>query len=112
MDFLVIDDNKTFRDATCFLIDDESHYAEGAASGDQALASLKETQFDAALLDLHLGQEDGMEVLSQILKIHPNLPVVMFTAQGNVKTAVEAMRRGAVDFLEKPFQREQFVTVL
>ena len=53
-----------------------------------------------------------MEVLSQILKIHPDLPVVMFTAQGNVKTAVEAMRRGAVDFLEKPFQREQFVTVL
>ena len=112
MDFLVIDDNKTFREATCCLIDDESHYAEGAASGEQALQCLKENKFDAALLDLHLGQEDGLDVLTQILKQHPDLPVVMFTAQGNVKTAVEAMRRGAVDFLEKPFQREQFVTVL
>ena len=112
MDFLVIDDHKTFREATCALIGDEDHYAEGAESSAQALAALKEERFDAALLDLRLGQEDGMEVLSKILQQHPNLPVVMFTAQGNVKTAVEAMRRGAVDFLEKPFQREQFMTVL
>ena len=112
MDFLIIDDNKTFRDATCCLIDAESHYAEGASSGEQALACLKENPFDAVLLDLHLGPEDGMELLSQILKLFPDLPVVMFTAQGNVKMAVEAMRRGAADFLEKPFQREQFLTVL
>src|SRR6185436_7384842 len=64
------------------------------------------------LLDLNLGQENGLDVLSEIQKRHPDLPVVMFTAQGNVKTAVEAMRRGAADFLEKPFQREQFMTVL
>jgi NtrC-family two-component system response regulator AlgB len=112
MDFLVIDDHKTFREATCCLISDESHYAEGAASSEQALARLQEERFDAALLDLYLGPEDGLEVLTQILQQHPNLPVVMFTAQGNVKAAVEAMRRGAVDFLEKPFQREHFITVL
>jgi NtrC-family two-component system response regulator AlgB len=47
-------------------------------------------------------------VLEQILKLQPNLPVIIFTAQGSIKTAVEAMRRGAVDFLEKPFTREQF----
>lgn len=112
MDFLIIDDSQTFREATCCLIDDENHYAEGAASGQQALTLLKENRFDAALLDLHLGAEDGMEVLSEIVKAHPSLPVVMFTAQGNIKTAVESMRRGAVDFLEKPFQREQFLAVL
>ena len=112
MDFLVIDDHRTFREATCALIGDENHYAEGAETGGQALACLKEVEFDAALLDLHLGQENGLEVLTEIVKQHPNLPVVMFTAQGNVRTAVEAMRRGAVDFLEKPFQREQFVAVL
>jgi NtrC-family two-component system response regulator AlgB len=112
MDFLVIDDHKIFREATCALISDQNHYAEGAESSAQALACLEEEQFDAALLDLHLGAEDGMEVLSQILKIHPDLPVVMVTAQGKVKSAVEAIRRGAVDFLEKPFHREQFVTVL
>jgi NtrC-family two-component system response regulator AlgB len=112
MDFLVVDDDKTFRDATCFLIDDEGHYAEGASSGAQAVATLKEEKFDAVLLDLNLGQESGLEVLSDILKVRPRIAVVMFTAQGSVKTAVEAMRRGAADFLEKPFQREHFLTVL
>jgi NtrC-family two-component system response regulator AlgB len=73
---------------------------------------LKEDKFDAILLDVNLGREDGLNVLMEIQKQHPQIPVVMFTAQGSVKTAVEAMRRGAVDFLEKPFQREQFLTVL
>ena len=112
MDFLIVDDDKTFRDATCFLIEEEGHYAEGAASGEQSLATLKEDKFDSVLLDLNLGHENGLDVLTEILKARPNLPVVMFTAQGSVKAAVEAMRRGAVDFLEKPFQREHFITVL
>lgn len=112
MDFLVIDDDKTFREATCILIDDENHYAEGAPSGAYAMQRLKETKFDAALLDLRLGAEDGLDILQQIVKSHPQLPVVMFTAEGNVKTAVEAMRRGAVDYLEKPFQRKEFLMVL
>ncbi len=112
MDFLVVDDDKTFRDATCFLIEDEGHYAEGVPSGAQALATLHEEKFDGVLLDVNLGQENGLDVLVEILKVQPNLPIVMFTAQGNVKTAVEAMRRGAVDFLEKPFRREHFLTVL
>jgi NtrC-family two-component system response regulator AlgB len=112
MDFLVIDDDKTFRDATCLLIDGEGHYAEAAGSGEQGLGELKEGRFDAVLLDLNLGPENGLDVLEQILKRQPNLPVIIFTAQGNVKNAVEAMRRGAVDFLEKPFTREQFHLVL
>jgi len=112
MDFLVIDDDKTFRDATCFVIEEEGHYAEGAASGQVGLTQLSEEKFDGVLLDINLGAENGLDVLVEIQKQYPDLPVVMFTAQGNVKTAVEAMRRGAVDFLEKPFRREQFHTVL
>jgi NtrC-family two-component system response regulator AlgB len=112
MDFLVIDDDKTFRDATCLLIDGEGHYAEAAGSGELGLIELKEGKFDAVLLDLNLGPEKGLDILEQILKRQPNLPVVMFTAQGSVKNAVEAMRRGAVDFLEKPFTREQFHLVI
>ncbi len=81
-------------------------------SGQLGLASLKEDKFDAVLLDVNLGRENGLDVLTEIQKQFPQLPVVMFTAQGSVKVAVEAMRRGAVDFLEKPFQREQFMTVL
>ncbi|HTB86172.1 MAG TPA: sigma-54 dependent transcriptional regulator [Candidatus Sulfotelmatobacter sp.] len=112
MDFLVIDDDKTFRDATCFLIEEAGHYAEGVPTGQLALSWLKEDKWDAVLLDYNLGQENGLEVQSEILKQNPQMPVVMFTAQGSVKVAVEAMRRGAVDFLEKPFEREQFLTVL
>jgi NtrC-family two-component system response regulator AlgB len=112
MDFLVIDDDKTFRDATCLIIDSEGHYAEGAGSGALGLTELKEGKFDAVLLDLNLGPENGLDILEQILKRKPNLPVIIFTAQGSVKLAVEAMRRGAVDFLEKPFSREQFNLVL
>src|SRR5271156_4523173 len=112
MDFLIIDDDKTFRDATCFLIEEVGHYAEGVDSGQLGLDWLKEDKWDAVLLDVNLGKENGLDVLLEIQKRFPQVPVVMFTAQGNVKVAVEAMRRGAVDFLEKPFQREQFITVL
>jgi NtrC-family two-component system response regulator AlgB len=94
------------------LIDSEGHYAESAASGELGLTLLKEEKFDAVLLDLNLGQEKGLDILDQILKWRPNLPVIIFTAQGSVKNAVEAMRRGAVDFLEKPFSREQFHLVM
>ncbi|SPE61603.1 Alginate biosynthesis transcriptional regulatory protein AlgB [Verrucomicrobia bacterium] len=112
MDFLVIDDDKTFRDATCLLIDGEGHYAEAACSGEMGLKELADGKFDSVLLDLNLGPERGLDILEQIHKLQPNLPVIIFTAQGSVKNAVEAMRRGAVDFLEKPFTREQFHLVL
>jgi len=112
MNFLVVDDDKTFRDATCFLIDESGHYAEGADSSQHGMATLREEKFDAVLLDLNLGRENGLDVLLELQKQFPEIPVVMFTAQSSVKVAVEAMRRGAVDFLEKPFQREQFMTVL
>ncbi|HWF19165.1 MAG TPA: sigma-54 dependent transcriptional regulator [Verrucomicrobiae bacterium] len=112
MDFLIVDDDKTFRDATRLLIEDEGHYAQPAANGEAALAMLKEDKFDAVLLDVNLGPENGLDVLNQLIKVQPNLPVVMFTAQGTIKTAVEAMRIGALDFLEKPFTREQMHTVI
>src|ERR1035437_8183324 len=112
MDFLVIDDDKTFRDATCLLIDGEGHYAEAVWSGELGLGELREGKFDSVLLDVDLGAEKGPDILEQIHKLQPNLPVIIFTAQGSVKNAVEAMRRGAVVFLEKPFTREQFHLVL
>jgi two-component system, NtrC family, response regulator AlgB len=112
MNFLVVDDDRVFREATCMLIEDEGHFAESAANSDVALSCLKEDSFDAVLLDLNLGRENGLTLLPQILKLRPNLPVVMFSAQGSVKTAVQALHLGAVDFLEKPFTREQFHAVL
>ena len=85
MDFLVIDDDKTIRDATCFLIEEEGHYAESVESGQQGLVWLKEDKWDAVLLDMNLGRENGLDVLTEIQKQHPNLPVIIVTAEGNVK---------------------------
>jgi NtrC-family two-component system response regulator AlgB len=94
------------------LIEDEGHYAQPAGTGETGVALLKEESFDAILLDMNLGPEKGLDVLGQILRLQPNLPVIVCTAEGTVSTAVEAMRRGALDFLEKPFTREQFHRVL
>jgi NtrC-family two-component system response regulator AlgB len=112
MDFLVIDDDKVFREATCLLIEDEGHRADTAGSAEVAITLLKEEKFDGVLLDLNLGRDNGLAILPQILKIRPNLPVVMFSAQGTVSKAVQAIHLGAVDFLEKPFTRGQFHAVL
>jgi NtrC-family two-component system response regulator AlgB len=112
MDFLVIDDDKVFREATCLLIEDEGHRADTAGSAEVAITLLKEDKFDGVLLDLNLGRDNGLTILPQILKLRPNLPVVMFSAQGTVSKAVQAIHLGAVDFLEKPFTREQFHAVL
>ncbi len=111
MDFLVIDDDRTFSEATCLLIESEGHYVENASNPDSALACLRTGKFDAALLDLHLGVHNGLTLLADVVKLRPNMPVVMFSAEGTVKTAVQALRQGAMDFLEKPFTREQFHVV-
>ncbi len=112
MDFLVIDDDRIFREATCLLIEEESHYAEGAATPEAGLDAVREGKFDAVLLDLHLGKHNGLQVLPTILKLRPQQMIVMFSAQGTIKNAVQAIQQGAVDFLEKPFTREQFHALL
>ena len=68
MDFLVIDDDKTFRDATCLLIDGEGHYAQGVCSGELGLTELKEGKYDSVLLDLNLGPEKGLDILGRVKK--------------------------------------------
>ena len=112
MDILIIDDEKIIRDAASQLVDDQGHYAETADSRESALTALKESTYDLVLLDINLGLDDGLDVLAEIQKRNPALPVVVFTAAATIKTAVEAMRRGAIDFLEKPFTPAQLAIVL
>lgn len=112
MDILIVDDEKIIRDSVTQLLEDAGHYAECATSGETALQSLSEADYQLVLLDMNLGSENGLEILPEIVKKHPNVPVVMFTAAGTVQTAVEAMRLGAIDFLEKPFNRQQLALVL
>lgn len=112
MRILVVDDEKNIRTLTALALEEEGHQADTADGSRTALKKLSEEPFDAAFVDLRLGDEDGLELLPKMLQINPNLAVIMFTAYGTVGTAVEAMRLGAFDYLEKPFRPEQLRRVL
>ncbi|MDF3059816.1 MAG: sigma-54-dependent Fis family transcriptional regulator, partial [Rariglobus sp.] len=88
------------------------HESIGVPTSMRALKELETESFDACFLDLKLGTEDGLAVLEKLLKVQSTLPIVMFTAYANISTAVEAMRRGAFDFIPKPFTPEQIRQVL
>ncbi|MDB6069387.1 MAG: two component, sigma54 specific, transcriptional regulator, Fis family, partial [Verrucomicrobiales bacterium] len=112
MDILIVDDEKIIRDAATLLVEAQGHYAEAADSRATALEALRGTTYDLVLLDVNLGADNGLDVLGEIQKKYPMLAVVVFTAAATVKVAVEAMRLGALDFLEKPFTAAQLSIVL
>lgn len=103
MDILIIDDEESIRQSTAMAVEAEGHYAETADDGKSALMRVSEEAFDLIFLDLRLGEENGLDLLPEILKKRPEALVVMFTAYATVETAVEATRLGAFDYLNKPF---------
>lgn len=107
MDVLIIDDEKAIRDAVRMIVEDADHYAECVGTETSALERIKEENFELVLLDYNLGATNGLELLPKLLAAKPQLAVVMLTAQGTIQLAVEAMRLGAIDFLEKPFTPAQ-----
>jgi len=112
MRVLIVDDEPGIRKTTRIAVEGAGYAAAEAANGLRALKALDEETFDAVFLDLKLGADDGLEVLAKLLKAQPSLAVVMFTAYANIATAVEAMRRGAFDFIPKPFTPDQIRGVL
>jgi NtrC-family two-component system response regulator AlgB len=109
---LIIDDEPNIRRTTAIALDAMGHDALGVDSGAAALKILGSETFDVAFLDLKLNGESGLDVLPQLLKRAPELDVVVLTAFATVETAVEAMRRGAVDYVPKPFTPDQIRHVL
>jgi NtrC-family two-component system response regulator AlgB len=112
MDILIIDDDATVREGTLAAIQKMDHYAEAVESSLMGLTRLKEDKFDLVVLDLLLGTECGMEVLSSIKTRDPAQAVVMFSGGATINAAVEATRRGAMDFIEKPFHMERLRHVI
>jgi NtrC-family two-component system response regulator AlgB len=112
MRILIVDDEASIRKMTRIAIETAGHAATEAPGAARALKAVEEEGCDAVFLDLRIGADDGLEVLARLLKARPGLPVVMFTAYANIATAVEAMRRGAFDFIPKPFTPEQVRAVL
>lgn len=113
MRILVVDDQRTVRLTLSQALKAEGHEVATAESGRTAQLKLGEDDYDLVLLDLHLdGNADGLDHLVRLQKQSPGLSVVVCTAQASIETAVEAMRRGAVDYLEKPFTPDSLRQVL
>jgi NtrC-family two-component system response regulator AlgB len=103
MDILVIDDEASLRRTLRTALESMGHRVAEAADGAQALGHLARQRFDLAFLDLRLGRESGLDLLPNLLRAAADLHVVVVTAYASVSSAVEAMKRGAFDYLPKPF---------
>jgi NtrC-family two-component system response regulator AlgB len=113
MRILVVDDERNIRNTFRVAIEAFGHDVEVASTAESAIQLLKSAGgFDVAFLDLKLSQESGLDLLSAMLEISPRLTVVIVTAYASIETAVEAMRRGAFDYLPKPCTPEQIRQVL
>src|SRR5262245_65548561 len=112
MNILVIDDDQSLRKSLRLALETMEHKVTEAADGTQAQDTLGHRLFDVAFLDLRLGREKGIDLLPMLLRLTPGLAIVVVTAYATIETAVEAMRRGAFDYLPKPFTPNQLRMVL
>jgi two-component system, NtrC family, response regulator AlgB len=104
---LVVDDEKNIRRTMAMALESMDHEVVCVATGAEALRELRISGFDVVFLDLKLHQENGLEVLEEILRLSPQVAIVIVTAFASIETAVEAMRRGAFDYLPKPCTPDQ-----
>src|SRR5574339_646874 len=104
---LVVDDHDSLRKGLVRALANAGHDVEEASNGTVAIERLQDSQFDVVLTDLRMGGADGMDVLRTTRSIQPSAAVVLMTAFGSIHTAVEAMKIGAFDFVQKPFEIEE-----
>ena len=106
LDILVVDDEQDIRELVAGVLEDEGYSTRGAANSTEALAALAERRPSLVLLDVWLqgSKLDGIQILEEIKRRDPSLPVLMISGHGNLDTAVAAIRQGAIDFIEKPFE--------
>ena len=110
-DILVVDDETDIRELVAGILEDEGHGTRTAGDSDSALAAIQERRPTMVFLDIWLQGSplDGLELLDEVMKIHPDLPIVMISGHGNVETAVSAIKRGAYDYIEKPFKADKLI---
>ena len=104
---LILDDDPGVRQSIRLCVEADDARALGVATSSGALEALERGRFDVVFLDLWLGAQSGLEVLPEILRRQPDTGIIVITAFASFETAVEAMKRGAVDYLPKPFTPEQ-----
>jgi two-component system nitrogen regulation response regulator NtrX len=109
---LVIDDEAAIRDSLRMILEYEDYQFMGAASGQEGIALVQRDRPDLVLLDIKMPGMDGIEVLRKLHAFDETLPVVMISGHGTTATAVEAIRSGATDFLDKPLSSERVIVTL
>lgn len=114
LDILIVDDERDIRELVAGVLSDEGYDCRTAADSSSALDAVDEKRPSLVLLDvwLHGSKMDGLEVLDAIKAREPELPVIIFSGHGNIDTAVSAVSRGAMDFIEKPFEAERLLLLV
>jgi two-component system nitrogen regulation response regulator NtrX len=111
LEVLVVDDEADIRELVSGVLEDEGYTVRTAADSTAALEAIEERRPSLLLLDVWLqgSRLDGLQILQEVKRRDPNLPVLMISGHGNLDTAVAAVREGAIDFIEKPFEAERLV---
>lgn len=114
LDILVVDDEADIRDLISGILDDEGYDTRVAGDSDTALAEIEARRPSLLILDIWLqgSRLDGLELLEQIKKTHKDLPVIIISGHGNIETAVSAIKRGAYDFISKPFETDKLLILV
>ena len=114
LDVLIVDDERDIRELVAGVLEDEGYAPRTAADSDAALAAIADRRPSLVLLDVWLqgSKLDGLDLLDEIKRRDPALPVLVFSGHGNLDTAVAAVRRGAADFIEKPFEAERLLMLV
>ncbi len=112
-DILIVDDEKDIRDLIAGILEDEGHGTRLAANSDECLTAIEKRRPTLIFLDIWMQQSrlDGLALLDVVKKQHPDLPVVIISGHGNVETAVSAIKRGAYDYIEKPFKADRLIVL-
>jgi two-component system nitrogen regulation response regulator NtrX len=113
-DVLVVDDEADIRDLVAGILADEGYAVRTAASSEEALAAIRARKPGLLILDIWMtgGGMDGLELLDLVKQLDGDLPVIMISGHGNIETAVSAIKRGAYEFLEKPFKSDRLLLVV
>jgi len=112
-DILIVDDEADIRDLVAGILEDEGFKTRTARDSDSALAEISSRRPHLIFLDIWLqgSKLDGLQLLEQIKRDHADVPIVMISGHGNIETAVAAIKRGAYDFIEKPFKADRLILV-
>lgn len=109
---LVIDDEKSIRNTLKEVLEYENHTIDLASDGEEGLEKFKDNQYEIVLLDIKMPGMDGTEVLDNIVAESPDIPVIMISGHGNIDTAVESIKKGAYDFIEKPLDLNRLLITI